>query len=367
MRVTLLSKALVVGAYQRKCELIAAHPDVDLTVLVPPAWGSQALERAHTTGYDLRVIPIRFNGNFHLHHYPTLATELKRAQPDVFHIDEEPYNLGTWLAIKAVGALEALRPLPKTIFFSWQNINRTYPPPFGWMERDVLRKADAAIAGSDESKAVWQTKGFAREISVIPQFGVDEGMFAPSPCWGEGVFRIGYAGRFVREKGLDLLLRAVAQLPPQAKIILAGSGEQEAALRELSQQLGIGARVEFRAPIASTEMPAFYQQLDTFVLPSRTLPNWKEQFGRVLIEAMACGIPVIGARSGEIPNTIGDAGLLFDEGDVDGLSRHMAELILRPELRVELAEKGRARVLKKFTMQRIAEQTVEVYRRLTHV
>jgi glycosyltransferase involved in cell wall biosynthesis len=374
MRVTLLSKALVVGAYQRKCELIAAHPDVDLTVLVPPAWDSQALERAHTTGYDLRVIPIRFSGNFHLHHYPTLAAELKRAQPDVFHVDEEPYNLATWDALRLLpprggGWERGYR--PRALFFSWQNINRMYPPPFGWMERDVLRKADAAIAGSEEAKAVWRAKGFAREISVIPQFGVDEGMFAPSPLsssrWGEGVFRIGYAGRFVREKGLDLLLRAVAQLPAQVKVILVGSGDQEAALRELAQQLGITERVEFRAPIPSTSMPSFYQQLDAFVLPSRTFPNWKEQFGRVLIEAMACGVPVVGARSGEIPYTSGDAGMLFDEGNVDGLRHHLSELMTRPELRTELAQKGRARVLEKFTMKRVADQTVEVYRRLTHV
>jgi glycosyltransferase involved in cell wall biosynthesis len=371
MRVTLLSKALVVGAYQRKCELIAAHTDVDLTVLVPPTWDSQALERAHTTGYDLRVIPIRFNGNFHLHHYPALAAELKRAQPDVFHIDEEPYNFATWDAVRCATHLRDASHVIRTLFFSWQNINRMYPPPFGWMERDVLRKADAAIAGSDESKAVWQAKGFAREISVIPQFGVDEGMFAPSPLpssrWGEGVFRIGYAGRFVREKGLDLLLHAVAQLPPQVKVILAGSGDQATALRELAQQLGIGERVKFCAPIPSTGMPSFYQQLDAFVLPSRTLANWKEQFGRVLIEAMACGVPVISARSGEIPHTIGDAGLLFDEGDVDGLRHHLSELMTRPELRTELAQKGRARVLEKFTMKRVADQTVEVYRRLTHV
>jgi glycosyltransferase involved in cell wall biosynthesis len=364
MRVTLLSKALVVGAYQRKCELIAAHPEIELTVLVPPTWGNQPLERAHTDGYDLRVIPIRLNGNFHLHHYPTLSAELRRSQPDVFHIDEEPYNLATWHAIRAIGALEVLRPLTHILFFSWQNINRTYPPPFSWMERDVLRKADAAIAGSDEAKAVWRTKGFTREISVIPQFGVDEQVFStltPRPLpLGEGAFWIGYAGRFVHEKGLDLLLRAVAQLPANARLVLAGSGNEEAGLHALAQQLSIAGRVEFRAPIPSTHMPAFYRELDAFVLPSRTLPNWKEQFGRVLIEAMACGVPVVGARSGEIPNLIGDAGVTFGEGDADGLYGCLAQLMYAPDLRAALAEKGRARVLEKFTMQRIADQTVEV-------
>jgi glycosyltransferase involved in cell wall biosynthesis len=390
MRVTLLSKALVVGAYQRKCELLAAHPDIELTVLVPPAWGNQPLERAHMDGYDLRVLPIRFNGNFHLHHYPTLRHELACAKPDIFHVDEEPYNLATWLALRAVGALtgaakakssrQALRPLTHTLFFSWQNINRQYPPPFSWMEHDVLRRADAAIVGSEAARQVWRAKGFSREISVIPQFGVDEHLFSPSPqrggtssrsgeeSWGEGAsFNVGYAGRFVPEKGLDLLLRAVAQLPANARLILARSGEEETTLRALAQQLGIAGRIEFRAPIPSTDMPAFYRELDAFVLPSRARPNWKEQFGRVLIEAMACDVPVVGARSGEIPNIVGDAGLLFDEGDADGLHDCLIQLMRAPDLRAALAAKGRARVLDMFTMQRIADQTVEVYCRLTHV
>ncbi len=103
------------------------------------------------------------------------------------------------------------------------------------------------------------------------------------------------------------------------------------------------------------------------MLPSRTLPNWKEQFGRVLIEAMACDVPVIGARSGEIPNVIGDAGLLFDEGDETQLVEEINMLIAQPELRDEFSHKGRARVLQHFTMQHIADRTVDVYRRLTRV
>jgi glycosyltransferase involved in cell wall biosynthesis len=361
MRVTLLSKALVVGAYQRKCELIAAHNDIELTVLAPPAWGAQKLERAHVQGYDLREIPIRLNGNFHLHHYPTLAHELKRSRPDVFHIDEEPYNVATWQALRvAHGA--------KTLFFTWQNIHRNYPPPFRSLERDVLRRADAAIAGNAEAQQVWRAKGFARMMAVIPQFGVDEFAFsprpaAPSPLTGAGRIYVGFAGRLVHEKGADVLLRALAQVP-EAQAVIAGSGPEETALRELAAQLGVAQRVAWRGAMRSTEMPAFYRSCDLLVVPSRTLPNWKEQFGRVIIEAMACGVPVIGARCGEIPHLIGDAGLLFDEDDVDGLAGHIRSLIAQPALRQSLAHQGRELVLQRYTMQRIAGQTVDFYRAL---
>ena len=124
----MVSKALVVGAYQRKAELIAAQP-VDLTVFTPPEWGDRRgttqLERAHTQGYTLRALPVRINKNFHLHHYPTLTRELAKIRPDILHMDEEPYNLATWLALRAARKLG----IP-TLFFTWQNIHRRYPWPF---------------------------------------------------------------------------------------------------------------------------------------------------------------------------------------------------------------------------------------------
>jgi len=363
LRVSLLSKALVVGAYQRKCELIAAHDDIDLTVLLPPAWAGQHLERAHTRGYVLRVIPLRLNGHFHLHHYPTLAQELRCAAPLVLHVDEEPYNLATWLAVRQAGRL---RSRPRVLFFSWQNILRRYPPPFCYMERDVLSRADAAIVGSAEARVVWQAKGFRKPIYVIPQFGVDEDRFSPLPSADKtaAAFTVGYAGRLVPEKGVDVLIKAFSQLPSLARLVIAGSGPAEAALRQLAHDLGVAERVTFCAPIPSTQMPTFYRSLDVFVLPSRTQPNWKEQFGRVLIEAMACGVPVVASRCGEAPSVVGDAGLLFDEEDTAALVTNLNELMSQPRRREVLGQRGRARVIQRYTMRRIADQTVEVYREL---
>ena len=103
MRVVMVSKALVVGAYQRKAEEIA-RLGIDLTVLIPPGWGDRRGQAAatlrHTDGYTLKIIPIRLGDNFHLHHYPTLAAEIARIQPDIVHMDEEPYNLATWQGLR---------------------------------------------------------------------------------------------------------------------------------------------------------------------------------------------------------------------------------------------------------------------------
>ena len=108
-------------------------------------------------------------------------------------------------------------------------------------------------------------------------------------------------------------------------------------------------------------MPEFYRSLDLLVLPSRTRPNWKEQFGRVLIEAMACGVPVLGSDSGEIPRVIGDAGVVFPEEDLEALRFQLQRLMEDPTARKSLAAAGRERVLARFTMAEVARRTVAVY------
>ena len=136
MRVLMVSKACIVGAYQKKLEELAHQPEIKLTVVVPPYWrderGTMELERQYTEGYELVVERMALNGHFHLHFYPGLGKQIRRVQPDLVHIDEEPYNLATahalWLARRA-GA--------RSLFFSWQNLSRSYPPPDSWLERSA--------------------------------------------------------------------------------------------------------------------------------------------------------------------------------------------------------------------------------------
>lgn len=365
MRVVLLSKAMVVGAYQRKAEEIARYEDVELIVLVPPAWrderGALPLERAHTRGYTLLVEPIALNGHFHLHFYPHLGRRLRALRPDLLHIEEEPYNLATWHAVRI-----AKRMGIRVIFFSWQNLLRQYPPPFCAWEREVLRSADAAIVGSETAARVWRAKGYAGPLAVIPQVGVDPELFSPATERPPRPFTISYVGRWVPEKGIDLLLRAAVGLPGDWRVRIIGSGPEGPALRWLAERLGLSGRVSFEPPLPSTRMSEVYRSLDVLVLPSRTRWNWTEQFGRVLIEAMACGVPVIGSSAGEIPWVIGEAGLVFPEDREDALREALRRLMEDPALYQSLQEKGRQRVLERFTHQRIAADTVAVYRAVVY-
>ncbi len=360
MRVVMLCKACVVGIYQRKLEEIARR-GVELTVAVPPSWrdrrGESSLERLHTEGYDLRVTPIRWNGNYHLYHFVGLRRLLDEIRPDLVHVDEEPYNLATYLGIRRAESVGAA-----SLFFTWQNIRRGYPPPFSWFERFAYRRA-VAIAGTEEAAEVLRAKGYRGKMAVIPQFGVDPEIFSPAPRHGGG-FVIGYAGGLLPEKGVDLLLEAAAGLPGEWEIRLLGAGGARESLAGLARRLGIADRVRFLGRFPSHRMPEFYRGLDVLALPSRTTPGWKEQFGRVLVEAMSCGIPVIGSDSGAIPSVIGDAGLLFPEGDVEALRRRLLELMEEAGLRERLAAAGRQRVLERFTQAAVAEATVAFYEKV---
>jgi len=364
MRILMVSKACLIGSYQRKLEEIACHPGVELTVIVPPSWkdvqGELGLERVYVKGYRLLSDPIVFNGRYHLHYYPRLKKRIAETRPDILHIDEEPYNFATWHAWRL-----ARQAGVKSLFFSWQNLERHYPFPFSVMERQVLRGVEYAIVGSQGSADVWRGKGYSGPLAVIPQFGVDPEIFSPAGRRDPGRgFVLGYVGRLVPEKGVDLLIRAAAGLAGSWRLVIAGDGPERAALTALVKQLGVQDQVYFDGNLPSGQIPAYLQQLDVLAVPSRSRPNWTEQFGRVLIEAMACGVVVLGSQSGEIPNVIGPAGWTFPEDDIDALRGHLLRLMQDADLRADLGQSGRRRVLEHFTQAQIAAKTIQVYKEI---
>jgi glycosyltransferase involved in cell wall biosynthesis len=364
MRILIASKILVVAAYRRKLDEIAARPEVErLVVVTPPAWhepGGRAVALEPPTGphaYELRVEPIRFNGSYHFFYWPGLGRVLRDVRPDLVHLDEEPYNLatahGTWLAAR-YGA--------RSLFFTWQNLLRRYPPPFRWIERGVLRHSAHAIAGSTEALQVLRAKGYAGTASVIPQFGVDPDLFSPGARVVDDPPVIGFIGRLVEEKGIFVLLAALAGLEGAWRLHIVGTGPLEDKARRRAARLGLGERITWERGIASTLVPARLRTFSVLVQPSLTRSHWKEQFGRAVMEAMACGVAVVGSASAEIPNVVGDAGLVVPEDDATALRTAIARVLGDRQLRAELGRRGRARVLACYTNARIAEQTVDAYR-----
>ena len=163
---------------------------------------------------------------------------------------------------------------------------------------------------------------------------------------------------------MHILIKAALGLGEPWQIRLAGNGPYKSDLATLAGILNAGGQVQFVGTVSSTEMPDFYNSVDVVVLPSLTRPNWKEQFGRLLIEAMACGVPVVGSDSGAIPDVIGDAGLVVPEGDEQALRGALLSLVKDRDLYHALSVAGRKRVLNHFTQKQVASRTVEVYRQM---
>lgn len=364
LRVLVVSKILVVSAYRRKLDEIAARHEVDrLVAVIPPAWkepGGRTLEFEPAPGshnYELRIERMRFNGNYHLFYWPDLHHVIREVQPDLIHLDEEPYNLATLL-----GTRQAVKARVPSVFFTWQNLHRRYPPPFRWFERYVFRHSAQAIAGNEEALEVLRQKGYRGAGTIIPQFGVDPTLFSPPETPPIGIPVIGFVARLVEEKGVMVLLDALAGLQGEWRLHVIGTGPLEAQAKQAAAAYGIGDRIRWERGVPSTEVPDRLRTFSILTQPSLTRANWKEQFGRAMMEAMACGVPVVGSSSGEIPHLLGDGGVIVPEGDAAALRTTLARLLGDCALRAEIGRRGRARVLDCFTHARIAEQTVAVYR-----
>lgn len=365
MRVLMISKTFVASTSQRKLEELAKCSGVELTLVTPASWNTddgskQVFEPRYTAGYRVIVTSMTFNGHFHLYYYPRLGQIMREVRPEIVHIDEEPYNFATFHAMRLARQQQA-----KGLFIAWQNIYRSYPPPFRQIEQYNYRHAAVAVAGVADAAEVLKRKGFNGPIRIVPQHGIDPEIYRRSeprpPRSSNAPFTLGYVGRLKEEKGLPLLIEALASLPQYCRVVFIGHGPLKDELEQQAVHLGVAERVTFKGVVPTYAIPQEMQQMDVFVLPSLTRPNWKEQFGRVLAEAMACETPVIGSRSGEIPHVIDDAGLLFEEGNVNELVACVRRLLDDSALYTHLATKGRKRMLEHYTQERIAKQMYEVY------
>lgn len=360
MRVVIVSKALVSEVYRRKLVALA-DLGLDVFAVVPPMWAEggseQRLEPVESSAYTLIETPLRLNGHFHLHYYPDLAGILDDLRPDLLHMDEEPYNVATYLGVRAA----TRRGIP-SVFFSWQNLWRRYPPPFSWIERSVYAGAEGALAGSESVQDVLLAKGFRGDVTVVPQFGVDPTVFFPRDRAGTS-FTVGMFNRLIPAKSPIECVEAFARLDGDCRMVVVGDGPLRPQLERRVHQLGLQDRVALQPRVPSTSMPGFMAAVDVVLLFSRTTRSWTEQFGRVLIEGMASGAVVVGSDSGEIPWVIGDAGLVVPEGDVEALSGALERLQRDRSLRADLRAAGMHRVQERFTNARIAEKTVGAYQR----
>lgn len=391
MKILTVSHTYIVDLNCEKLRsLTQINPDVEVTVVVPKIWNpggvqSKKIETQPREEGRFRVVPI---SNFSQNNQSLLSFGvdivplLRQFKPDIIHMEQGAKSLG-YAELITLNRLLGLK--AKNVFFTWWNLPYEVKFPLSLLENYNLRHTDGLVVGNQDGVDILRDHGYRGPACVLPQLGVDERLFCPAQqpelATEQGItpedFVIGFVGRFVEEKGLLTLFDALSKLQADGlerswKLLLLGRGPLKETLKERAKVLGVSDRVIWIESVPHADVPRYINLMDTLVLPSETTyqfktlsaAGWKEQFGHVIIEAMACQVPVIGSDSGEIPHVIKDDGLVFPEGDAAELADRLTRLIDHPEKQRAIAQKGYQRALRDYTNKAVASKLLNFYETL---
>ncbi|MBN8628070.1 MAG: glycosyltransferase family 4 protein [Planctomycetes bacterium] len=323
-----------------------------------------------STGEACRTLtfPLRFSQRPHVSSYSRRLRELVRADWDHVHIWQEPYTFSGFQLSRWIR-----RETPMT-FWTAQNINKYYPPPFGWFERYCYRRCIGWLACGATTAEVSVARGFGGKPHEVIPLGVDLDVFRPNVELRKATFRtlnwdeggppvVGYLGRFIPAKGIELLCGALDAIESPWRALFVGGGTLEKYLRTWARRYS-DDRVRVVTNVPHDDVPVYLNSMNILAAPSQSTPRWREQLGRMLIEAMACGVPVVGSDSGEIPFVIGDSGRVLPERDLHGWSESLAALLESPSQRELLAAQGLEHVRCEYAWPVIARRHLGFFERL---
>jgi len=320
-------------------------------------------------GSPLHMAPLETKRSRYIHIFSydngALKELIRKGEFDVVHAWEEPYIFAGYQIAKALKNSPA-----RFCFRTAQSYVKRYPPPFGHFEQVVLRRAQGWIAGASLVFEAMLRRGFPRDSGRVLNLAVDTGQFQPlTEATRADVLRelglqppvIGFVGRLTEAKGLDVLMHAMEGVRSKNwSMLLLGSGEYYDKIVRWAAERGWSDRIKILLAKHS-DVPRYLGVMDMMVAPSQTMKNWREQFGRMIIEAFACDVPVVGSDSGEIPYVIGDAGRVVGEKDAAGWTAVIQELLENPGTRRDLARRGAARA-HQYSVATIAQQYKDYYR-----
>jgi glycosyltransferase involved in cell wall biosynthesis len=334
-------------------QALAARNDVRLTLLIDPRIWDTFYALPDFPGAERASAPYSPSGPMQQWAIPAL---LGRLNAEVYH---SPYYLMPYFPGRpTVVTLHDLIPL---------RVSGSHPTPFRWIYRWThhlaARAAGRIIAPSQATAADLIDLGLSREKIIVVPEGVGP-EFAPRPEAEVAAVRARYnlpetfalyVGTNKPHKNLARLIDAWAGLQPAWPLVIAGGEDPRyPAARELGVRHGVP--ILAIGSVSNTELPALYTAAALCILPSLY-----EGFGLPVIEAMACGAPVLCSNTSSLPEIVGDAALLFDPRDADQIRSAVSRAIADRDLRRELTARGRANAAM-YTWARAAEQTVTVYR-----
>jgi glycosyltransferase involved in cell wall biosynthesis len=309
---------------------------VDVGIVLPHAYGidrSRSPVEPELAHWRSRLLN-RNSIPLHLWDQRVLRRAVRQFKPDLVDVHEDPYFPAAAQAVAAAGR----RP---TVVFAAQNIPKRFPIPVRSLLSWVLGRARGAYPCSTEAGDVLRVWGFRGPISVIP-YGVDDELFRVKAS-GD---RVGFVGALVHEKGVRDLL----EFGP--RLLCVGDGPLAPELRAAGAEIVVARSVD--------ELARQLERMAVLAAPSRTTATLKEQFGRMVAEAMAAGVPVVAYKTGALPEVIGDAGVVVREGDRQALVDAIRRVLADPG---DLAERGRQRAAALYTWDAVAARMAELYER----
>ena len=377
-RLLTVGHSFVLRSNRRLAEAIqdAANGTWEVTVAAPvfyrgnPRYGDLKPEHL-VKDPDERVrvvgIPVAFTDRVHIALYGTSLRTLMASGFDAIHCWEEPFILsGSQMAYWA--------PRDSLLTYStFQNIRKRYPPPFGWLEKQVLKRADGWIAGATlVEKALEAREEYRRIPHRLIGMGLDPKVFRPNHKaraairneygWDDATPVVGYLGRFTEPKGVAILMRVLNRIKTPWNALFVGSGPLEGELATWAKQHA--GRIKIVTGVSHDQVSQYLNAMDLLVAPSQTTAKWREQFGRMLIEAFACRVAVVTSDSGEIPYVVGNAARVVSEANEFAYQENIEELMKNDTSRLELADRGYQRVMENFTWEAIGAKHVSFFEHL---
>lgn len=366
MKILIIDNLAVKSSRREIYRELAKKNGEAISLLVPDSWKEQGiLTKYEEEKSDLLKVyssPFLFGYRHQRIIYTKLKSILELVQPEVVFISSEPENFNTYHLVRLVN--KYFQNI-KIVCATWRNIDyrfNAYPYKLGFLnkiiERYTIKKINLCVAHSYSAVDIMRQIS-SWEIVFVPP-AIDLKIFTFNPL-GRKDYVVGYIGRLSKEKGVDILIKAISKL--DITCLIVGRGAEKNYLKSLASDLGIADKITWVDAVQYEEVPLYLNQIQILVLPSRTTRKWKEQFGRILIEAMASGVYVIGANSGDIPKVVGEYGFLFKEEDVDELSNLIVR-IKNNQVPDELLLKARKMVEENYSIEKAVNVMYESFRKL---
>jgi len=362
LRVLRISHSSVITSWRERERLLQSG-GADITLVTSTRWEEGGSMVSFTPDGDGFAVPVRtFGRHPNLFFFNPLALwrVLGDGHWDLIDLHEEPFGV----AVAEVLALRWLRRL-RTPFLvcSAQNIDKRYQIPFRWIEHWSLARAVGAYTCNTEAGEILRRKGLTGALELLP-IGVDVARFeAADREPPTDRLRVGFVGRLIPHKGVHVLLAAAA-LDDRLDVDIYGAGPEAEALEARAAALGIDDRVTFHGHVVESDMPKIYPTFDVLAVPSVPVPGWLEQFGRVVVEGQAAGVPSVASASGALPDVVGDTGLLVPPNDPGALCSALVRYLDEPGLWRKLRDEGILTV-ERYSWASVADQQLDLYERVT--